>query len=166
MFHDHRSFSSSRHARAFRRGDLKYVILQLLEEEPRHGYDIIRVMEEQSHGFYSPSPGVVYPTLQLLQEMGYVTGEQQDGKTVYTITDDGREFLATRGKQAERVKKQMAQWWSGVDADAIADALHKYRELGHLVRRNRRRLSPEKLDRIRQIISTAYRDLEETLKED
>lgn len=166
MFDRHSHFMGSRHRRMFRRGDLKYVILELLKEQPRHGYDIIRALEEHTRGFYSPSPGVVYPALQLLEEMGHVTGEQQDGKRVYTITDDGLEYLAKREKRAGGVREQMAQWWSEADGDAAADTMHRYLELGRMVRRNRRRLSPEKLERIRQIISTAYHDIEDVLKED
>ena len=85
MFDRHHHFSGRRGAQ-FGRGDLKYVILDLISEKPRHGYDIIRALEEYSHGFYAPSPGVVYPTLQLLEEMGQATVEQRDGKKVYTIT--------------------------------------------------------------------------------
>ena len=53
----------------FEKGDLKYVILDLLKDEPSHGYEVIRKLEERSRGFYSPSPGSVYPTLQLLEDM-------------------------------------------------------------------------------------------------
>ena len=77
-----------------RRGDVKYVVLELLAEGPRHGYDIIRGIEER-HGV-RPSAGSVYPTLQMLEDGGFVTSEQVDGKRIYTITDAGREMLANR----------------------------------------------------------------------
>src|SRR5215831_18041163 len=79
--------------RFFGRGDLKYVILELLKEQPRHGYDIIRALEERARGMYRPSPGSVYPTLQMLEDLGYVTSTQQEGKKVYSITDEGRRYL-------------------------------------------------------------------------
>ena len=91
----------------FQKGDLKYVILDLIKDKPRYGYEIIRILEERSHGFYAPSPGAVYPTLQLLEEMGYITATQQDGKKVYTITEEGRLFLDTREEFAEGIKKHM-----------------------------------------------------------
>jgi DNA-binding PadR family transcriptional regulator len=77
-----------------RRGDVKYVVLELLADGPRHGYDIIRGIEER-HGV-RPSAGSVYPTLQMLEDGGFVTSEQVDGKRIYTITDAGREMLANR----------------------------------------------------------------------
>src|SRR5919202_1373987 len=79
--------------RLFGRGDLKYVILDLLKDQPRHGYEVIRALEERFRGFYSPSPGSVYPTLQLLADQGYLTSTERDGKRVYAITDEGRKFL-------------------------------------------------------------------------
>src|SRR5579871_2146742 len=82
--------------RFFGRGDLKYVILELLKDQPRHGYDIIRALEERMRGAYRPSPGSVYPTLQMLEDGGFVASEQVAGKRVYTITDEGRTELAKR----------------------------------------------------------------------
>lgn len=75
-------------------GDLRLVALFLIEEQPRHGYDIIKAIDERSQGFYSPSPGIVYPALTWLEEAGYVTSEPDGNKKLYTITDDGRAHLA------------------------------------------------------------------------
>src|SRR5918911_1521235 len=72
--------------RMFEQGDLKYVILRLLEEKPRHGYEVIKELEERFRGLYSPSPGTVYPTLTMLEEMGYARGTQEEGgKKIYEI---------------------------------------------------------------------------------
>jgi DNA-binding PadR family transcriptional regulator len=79
--------------RVVRKGDLKYVVLGLLRGQPMHGYEIIRRLEEESGGAYSPSPGSVYPTLQALEDQGYVSSEQADGKKTYRITDAGLAFL-------------------------------------------------------------------------
>jgi DNA-binding PadR family transcriptional regulator len=79
-----------------RRGDMKFLILQVLAEGPRHGYDIIAALEEKSNGRYRPSPGSVYPTLTLLEEGGFITGEQAEGKRIFTITDAGRAMLANK----------------------------------------------------------------------
>ncbi len=76
------------------RGDVKFLVLQLLLDEPRHGYEVIRAIEER-RGF-RPSAGSIYPTLQMLEEGGFVSGAEVDGKRVYTITDTGRELLASR----------------------------------------------------------------------
>ena len=74
-------------------GDLRLIVLALLADGPRHGYDIIKALEEHSSGIYSPSPGVVYPTLTFLEEAGYVTATSEGNKRVYTITDTGRAHL-------------------------------------------------------------------------
>ena len=74
----------------FERGDLKFVILRLVSRRPMHGYEVMKALEEESKGYYRPSPGSVYPTLQMLEDEGYVTVEEQEGKKIYTITDEGR----------------------------------------------------------------------------
>jgi DNA-binding PadR family transcriptional regulator len=72
---------------------MKYVILKLLREKPRHGYEVMKELEERMHGCYSPSPGTVYPTLQWLEDEGLVAAKDVEGKKVYEITDAGRAFL-------------------------------------------------------------------------
>ncbi len=74
----------------FGSGDMKYVILKLLRDKPRHGYEVMKDLEERMHGCYSPSPGTVYPTLQWLEDEGLVVAREVDGKKVYEITDTGR----------------------------------------------------------------------------
>ncbi|TMA47946.1 MAG: PadR family transcriptional regulator [Deltaproteobacteria bacterium] len=77
----------------FEAGEVKYVILRLLKEKPRHGYEIMKALEERMGGWYTPSAGTVYPTLQLLEDMGYVRAEESEGKKVYHITPTGEAFL-------------------------------------------------------------------------
>src|SRR6188472_2035139 len=77
----------------FEQGDLRYVVLRLLEEKPRHGYEIIKALEERFGGWYSPSPGTVYPTLQLLEDQGFVRVVETDGRKTYHITAEGEAFL-------------------------------------------------------------------------
>lgn len=79
--------------RFFDRGDLKYVILRLLRDKPMHGYDVMRALEQESGGCYRASAGSVYPTLQMLEDQGFIRAEERDGKKVYTITDAGRAHL-------------------------------------------------------------------------
>jgi DNA-binding PadR family transcriptional regulator len=104
-------------------GDLRVVVLALLEDGPRHGYDIIKAIEERSSGVYSPSPGVVYPTLTYLEEVGYTTAASEGNKKVYAITDAGRAHLNENRELADMVLdgiemfgRKMAQaraWWEG-----------------------------------------------------
>jgi DNA-binding PadR family transcriptional regulator len=79
--------------RMLAQGDLRLIALALIAEQPRHGYEIIKVLEEKTGDWYSPSPGIVYPTLTYLEEAGYVTAQADGAKKLYTITDDGRAHL-------------------------------------------------------------------------
>jgi DNA-binding PadR family transcriptional regulator len=80
-------------------GVIKFILLELLSEHPSHGYDLIKEMETRHGGFRRLSPGSVYPTLQLLEEGGYLKSAQEGGKRIYTITDEGRQLLAERTQQ-------------------------------------------------------------------
>ena len=143
----------------FQKGDLKYVVLGLLKDKPRYGYEVIRALEERSHGFYTPSPGVVYPTLQMLKEMGYASSIERDGKKVYTITDKGLKFLTERKDQAEEVKCQMKHHWNPANMNMIVQMMREFGELGRLMKHHGRRTDPEKMQRIRDIMSKASQDI-------
>src|SRR5438046_768878 len=80
-------------ARRVRRGDVRWALLAVLQDGPMHGYELIRSLEEKSGGRWRPSPGSVYPTLQLLQDEGLLKGEERDGKRVYDLTEEGRRQL-------------------------------------------------------------------------
>jgi DNA-binding PadR family transcriptional regulator len=96
--------------RFFAHGDLRLVILRLIAEKPRHGYEIIKEIEERVAGAYSPSPGVIYPTLTLLEELGYVAVTQgEGGRKSHEITDAGRAFLTANGPAVEALFVRMAQ---------------------------------------------------------
>jgi DNA-binding PadR family transcriptional regulator len=95
--------------RFFERGDMKFALLALLQERPMHGYEMIKVLEEKSGGFYTPSAGSIYPTLQLLEDRGLVTVNEVEGKKVYSITDAGRAFLAERQSQHQHKHQQHQQ---------------------------------------------------------
>jgi DNA-binding PadR family transcriptional regulator len=100
--------------RAFERGGIKFAILAMVKDQPRHGYDIIREMEEKSGGFYSPSPGVIYPTLQALEDSDLVVSSTQEGKKVYSLTDAGLAFLEEHKERAKcHHDRWEAQWGSG-----------------------------------------------------
>ncbi|WP_421723076.1 PadR family transcriptional regulator [Bauldia sp.] len=88
-------------------GDLRLIVLALLEEEPRHGYDVIKSLESRSRGAYSPSPGVVYPTLTFLEEAGYATTTTEGNKKVYAITEAGRTHLDENRDIADTILSAM-----------------------------------------------------------
>jgi DNA-binding PadR family transcriptional regulator len=79
--------------RMLAQGDLRLLALALIAEAPRHGYEIIKLVEEKTGDWYSPSPGIVYPTLTYLEEAGYVTASAEGSKKLYTITDEGKAYL-------------------------------------------------------------------------
>jgi DNA-binding PadR family transcriptional regulator len=95
--------------RVFDQGDLRFVILKLISEQPRHGYEIIKAIEEKVGGAYSPSPGVIYPTLTLLEELGYVTVEAAEGgKKLYRITEAGDAALDEKKAVVEGIFRRMS----------------------------------------------------------
>ena len=77
----------------FGQGEVKFVILRLLKEKPRHGYEVIKALEEKMSGVYTASAGTVYPTLQLLEDEGYIKAVDTDGKKVYHVTPEGDRYL-------------------------------------------------------------------------
>lgn len=100
--------------RVFGHGGLRFVLLQLIADKPSHGYELIKAIEERLGGRYSPSPGIVYPTLTLLEELNYVSVDTADGggRKRYTVTDGGRDFLAAN---RETTDEMMARMDGGVD---------------------------------------------------
>jgi DNA-binding PadR family transcriptional regulator len=90
-------------------GDLRLIVLALLEKQARHGYDIIKALEEHSSGVYSPSPGIVYPTLTFLEEAGYADAASEGSKRVYTITEAGGAHLDDNREQADAILAEIAR---------------------------------------------------------
>jgi len=152
----HHFLTKPRRERPFQRGDIKYIILDFLKDKPSYGYEIIRGLEERFYGFYAPSPGTVYPTLQMFEEMGYVSAAEQDAKKVYTITDEGRQFLAER---QEELDKRMKGWWNPENIDDIGETMREFSRLTQLLSDKARMADTEKLSRIRKVISRAYEDI-------
>jgi DNA-binding PadR family transcriptional regulator len=95
--------------RMLAQGDLKLLALSLIAEQPRHGYEIIKLVEEKTAGWYSPSPGVVYPTLTFLEEAGYVTAEADGAKKRYAITEEGRAYLAQNRDFADAITGRLSE---------------------------------------------------------
>lgn len=109
--------ASHRRERLFEQGDLKLVVLDLLQTRPRHGYEIIKAIEELAGGDYTPSPGVVYPTLTLLEEIGHaIVTQESGGKKQYGITPDGIAYLEGQGEALERIRNRVESAGSVSDA--------------------------------------------------
>lgn len=162
------SHAWERRDRVFGRGDIKYVILDLLKEGPRHGYDIIRELESRFGGMYTPSAGTVYPTLQMLEDMGAVTGQEQEGRKVYTITDEGRRILEERSDLIDGIAGRVRDWMHGEGATELREVMHEAAELSALLARDARELwaDPAKLRRIRELIARTREELRSILREE
>ena len=94
--------------RMFGSGELRLVLLKLIADEPRHGYDLIRAVEELTYGDYAPSPGVVYPTLTLLQDMGLIEEAQSEGpRKPFQVTDEGRKHLEEKSDEVEALFERL-----------------------------------------------------------
>lgn len=127
-------------------GDLRYVVLALLEEKPRHGYEIIKDLEEKSSGQYTPSPGVVYPTLTFLEESGYASVSEENKKKLYSITAEGkvlldanREFVENILSRLLRMGEKMSKLrdWFGKESfedTKEKDGKHSIRKSMHLIK--------------------------------
>ena len=99
-----------RSRRVFDAEELRLVLLKLVSEQPRHGYDLIRAIEELTGGAYSPSPGVVYPTLTLLSEMGHIREDQSEGsRKTYAVTPEGQAFLDARKTEVAALMARLAE---------------------------------------------------------
>ncbi|MBI2852687.1 MAG: PadR family transcriptional regulator [Chloroflexi bacterium] len=148
-------YARLRRRRLFHRGDLKYVILEHLKDKPSHGYEIIRELQERFHRFYRPSPGSIYPTLQMLEEMGYLTASEQEGKRVYAITPTGSAFLEARKEHEETMKSQMDKWWNPENIEDVIDVRVQLERLMQLLKVKTRTASAESLGHVRKALSDA-----------
>src|SRR6266849_2220989 len=154
--------------RFFGRGDLKYVILDLLKDQPRHGYDIIRALEENMRGRYRPSPGSVYPTLQMLEDLGYVTSSQQEGKKVYSITDEGRQYLVEQQSTIDDIRSRISAGWDAASRPEVADLMHELQMLARALFRHGTRgalQDPERLKKLREILLRARNEIDAMAEE-
>jgi DNA-binding PadR family transcriptional regulator len=151
-------------ARFFGPGEVRLALLSLLAEGPRHGYELMRQLEERSGGIYQASAGTVYPTLQQLEDEGLIAAEAADGKRVYKITPSGREELKHRDETVRRIwyrARRWAGWRNAFDPDAAeirgpAERLVKaaFRAVAGETS------SQERFDKVREILERALRELE------
>ncbi|MBW4505493.1 MAG: PadR family transcriptional regulator [Scytonematopsis contorta HA4267-MV1] len=144
-----------------RRGDIKFILLEMLSDRSSHGYDLIKEMESRYGGFRRLSPGSVYPTLQMLEEGGYLTSESIGGKRVYTITDAGRELLA------ERFSESISD-----SSREICDVPQEFNELRNavtelsaVVMQVARNGNTVRMNRVRELLEQTKRDIYAMLAE-
>ncbi len=143
------------------RGGVRYLVLDALAAQPRHGYEIMAAIAERANGRYKPSPGVVYPTLQLLEELGHVRVTERDEKKVYTITTAGKVELAAHDEEVASFYEQSEDVWDDHVED-LRDFMTRIRGLVRAFRRSARRgrLSPQTMAKVRAILDEALAKLE------
>ncbi|MEH1932303.1 MAG: PadR family transcriptional regulator [Nostoc sp.] len=149
-----------------RRGDIKFILLELLSEHPSHGYDLIKEMETRYGGFRRLSPGSVYPTLQLLEEGGYLKSAQEGGKRIYTITDEGRQLLAERSQQetSDSPLDTFKSFVTGKPQEFI-ELRNAATELAAVVMQVARSGNMERINRVRELLEQVKREIYAILAE-
>lgn len=148
--------------RMFDQGHLKFLILQLLAEKPRHGYEIIKEIEERFGGTYSPSPGTVYPTLTLLEDLGYARATpEESGKKIYEITDEGRAHLAENQPVIDDIFAKIAEFAQSIFGEPMMDVHRGMKNVGRAVYGSRSSpRSQEQIKKITDILERAAREIE------
>jgi len=157
-------------------GDLQLLILALIEEKPRHGYELIKEIEERSSGFYAPSPGMVYPALTYLEEIGHAEVEAEGTKKLYRITEAGkahleanRELVQSMLAQLARAGRRMArvrEFFASEEADAAGATDHGAGAELYAIRRafkaalaEKHDAAPEEQRRVAEILKQALKDI-------
>ena len=153
-----------RGGRPFDQGDLRLLLLDLIAEKPRHGYELIKAIEQAMDGHYSPSPGVVYPTLTLLEETGLIAAETQGAKKLYSLTSEGQAALDTEAEAVKAAKGRMQSARERFGPPPAAEIGRAMQNLGSAlaVRLSKGPLSKEELRRVTDVIDTAARGVEES----
>lgn len=146
--------------RMFDSGALRLVVLGLIAEEPRHGYDIIKALEQKFQGGYSPSPGSIYPMLQMLEEADLVVSQADGNKRLYSITDAGKAYLDDNKAELDRINARLDHASSRFSGAAIGEEARALTR--DLFRRFRDgSLTPEQAKKVAEILAKARKDIGE-----
>ncbi len=171
--HGRHGFGWGRHGRRWERGfaggrlfdagDLKLVILKLLSEEPSYGYQLMKRMEERLAGGYTPSPGVIYPTLTLLEEEGLASAStSSDNKKVYTVTPAGLAFLEANKQRVDELFARLDEASKGFERGRSPEVIRAFMNLrGAVMARLSREVTPEQLRKITEAIQAAAKAIDE-----
>ena len=148
--------------RLFERGELKFVILRLVSKEPMHGYQVMQALEKEAGRWYKPSPGSVYPTLQMLEDEGLVDCEAQGGKKVYRITDEGRAYLEEHGDVVDKIFDRVGAFADGFFRKESRELTGAFSRLAqtYLETTFARKLNPDSIQEMVEILDRAREDLE------
>jgi DNA-binding PadR family transcriptional regulator len=134
----------------FRHGRLRLYLLRLLDEEPRHGYEVIRLLRDRFMGVYAPSPGTIYPRLARLEDEGLVTHDEENGRKVYRITEAGREELHSRGAELDELEEELSESVSDIAREFGEDVRATVRNLREELTRAAREVRQTERDTARE----------------
>lgn len=151
-----------RRRQMFESGEMKYIILRLIKEKPRHGYEIIKALEERMSGCYTPSAGTVYPTLQLLEDQGFVRAVEEEGKKVYHITPEGEKFLEEHRSTVDDILDRVKDAVRGFAGGSMAELNAVFGQLARDTFRKAWRAGPddERTKKIVEILKRAAGEVE------
>jgi DNA-binding PadR family transcriptional regulator len=139
----------------FRHGRLRLYLLRLLDEEPRHGYEVIRLLRDRFMGVYAPSPGTIYPRLSRLEDEGLVTHDEESGRKVYRITEAGREELRSRGAELDELEEELSESVSDIAREFGEDVRATVRSLREELTRAAREVRQTEHDAAREAAEAA-----------
>ena len=139
---------------------MRFVILSLIAEAPRHGYEIIKLIEERLGGAYAPSPGVVYPMLTMLEEMGQATLQVEGARKLYAITDDGRRVLVENKAFVDAITERMKAAGAGQQAGRAPQILRAIENLRMVLRLKAGSLTEEQVHKVTDILDAAAKEIE------
>jgi DNA-binding PadR family transcriptional regulator len=162
--HRHEGEGGERRRRGgrMRRGDIRTALLAILAEEPGHGYDLIQRLEEKTGGAWRPSPGSVYPTLQLLEDEGFVRSVERDGKRMYEITPTGRDEATRRVEEAGGTPWEIA----GRNDTGVGEFRNALRQLLVASKQVIASGDQRQVERMLEILKQARKDIYTMLAED
>jgi len=146
--------------RMFDPGALRLVVLGLIAEEPRHGYDVIKALEARFQGAYSPSPGAIYPMLQMMEEADLVTSSTNGNKRLYTITEQGLAYLEENRPELDKINAQLDDASGEIRGAALGEEMHALRFALHSKLRSGS-LNAEKAEQLREILKRVRREIED-----
>lgn len=152
-------------SRFFESGEVRLALLSLLSDGPKHGYQLMKELEERSGGLYRASAGSVYPTLQQLEDEGLIVAELRDGRRAYSLTDAGRAELARDPEAVNRIwhrAEQWGEWGQFTDPDAMMALMVCLKPVMKAAWKAVARVGhqPGGMDKIREVFNRASRDLE------
>lgn len=147
----------------FGAGEVKFVILRLLKEKPRHGYEVIKALEEKMGGCYTPSAGTVYPTLQLLEDEGYVRAVEIEGKKVYHVTAEGERYLEEHRDLLDDIIDRVRETVRDFTGGGMGEVQGAFAHLAAVTFKRAWRRGPEDpaLKRVAEILRKAADDIEQ-----